>query len=107
MSPLHQNTPLLSPSHAFCLVTVCGVDKPLQGLSRSNEFQVPLLKNFNRPFCTHSVLGSIGRLSFFLRQIYGIFLGEGAEMDAKANQRHPALEECSLGIVGERKPASQ
>lgn len=99
--------PFLSwiPFHALCLVTVCGVDKPLHAkvLVGQINSRCPSWRILTSPSGdTVSFLKDGGEFPSFSNKFIDDY-SEGTEMDANVNQTCPTLEECSICLVGEMR----
>lgn len=100
------------PKHPFpgspsmlCLVTVCGVDKPLHAkvLVGQINSRCPSWRILTSPSGdTVSFLKDGGEFPSFSNKFIDYY-SEGTEMDANVNQTCPTLEECSICIVGEMR----
>lgn len=93
------------PFHALCLVTVCGVDKPLHAkvLVGQINSRCPSWRILTSPSGdTVSFLKDGREFPSFSNKFIDYYSG-GTEMDANVNQTCPTLEECSICIVGEMR----
>lgn len=93
------------PFHALCLVTVCGVDKPLHAkvLVGQINSRCPSWRILTSPSGdTVSFLKDGGEFPSFSNKCIDYY-SEGTEMDANVNQTCPTLEECNICIVGEMR----